>query len=193
MTQTPAEIARQEQREQLLAEAISLFAEVGEQAFSIRKLAARIDRAQTVVYRHFASKDDVLGEVVEHGFARLYATLPELSDDPREQLLAIGRHYLEFGLANGDLYQLMFDTRPRFLFAVGDDERKLRRIQLLDVAASALADLGISLAAEPAALADALWAQIHGLLALHHAHPEFTAERAREAYAALTQLLDLID
>ncbi len=184
--------AQAAQREQLLDAAIGLFAETGDTSFSMRELARRVGYAQTVVYRHFDGKDGLLEAIVTHGFDLLYDDLPELDGSPDEILRRIGAHYLAFGLANLDLYQLMFDRRPRDLFVVGDDPTKQERIRLLDLAAQALTDHAARLGVDAVALADALWAQIHGLLALHAAHPEFTAARAEHAYAAMTAVLDVL-
>lgn len=184
--------AKAAQREELVDAAIALFAETGDTSFSMRELARRVGYAQTVVYRHFDGKDGLLEAIVAHGFERLYADLPDLDGTPDEVLRGIGAHYLTFGLENLDLYQLMFDRRPRDLFVVGDDPTKRERIRLLDLAAEALAGYAERLGTDPVALADALWAQIHGLLALHAAHPEFTAARARQAYSALTASLDVL-
>src|SRR5580692_8937647 len=58
-------------RESLLRAAISLIAEVGPTAFTLREVARRAGVSHNAPYRHFPSKDDLMAAVAAEGFREL--------------------------------------------------------------------------------------------------------------------------
>lgn len=79
---------------------------------SLRALARRIGVSQTAPYRHFADKQALLAAMAARAFGELLRSLRragELAgDDPRQQLAAFARAYVDYAAANPALFKLMF-------------------------------------------------------------------------------------
>jgi AcrR family transcriptional regulator len=99
-------------RRRILDEAIGLLAREGPERMTMRALGERIDHSPASIYLHFRSKEALEIEIALRGFALLWETLaPALElDDPRKALAESMRRYLEFGLANRELYRHMFEA-----------------------------------------------------------------------------------
>jgi AcrR family transcriptional regulator len=184
---------KQELRQAIVDAAAALFLEYGYQGFSLRQVAERIGYSATTIYLYFADKDDLLFTVAEDGFGRFGAQLDAAAgaSDPLERLHAIGRAYVDFGLANPAYYRLMFMERADFLMQFYGAERK-PRLGTLDIVVQAVQEglaAGLIRAAPPQALADALWAAVHGVVALHLALPIVDRARAEQAAEAVLQVM----
>lgn len=101
-------------RTALIDAAARILATDGPSALSTRRLAAQVGASTMAVYTHFGSMDQVRQAVRQDGFARLGAELDALAhtDDPVTDLTADALGYLDFGLANPELYRAMFVDRP---------------------------------------------------------------------------------
>jgi AcrR family transcriptional regulator len=122
-------------RAQIVEVARRLFAEVGYQQTTTRQLARAADVSDALMYRHFASKDDVLRAVVDQGLAK-FAAMREVTAVGRDRLLSerlmtIGRAFLEVLDAQVDLL-VLFVSERRLL---ADDARL---VGFIDLAASGL-------------------------------------------------------
>ncbi len=103
---------REELRGRILGAARELFAELGYEAVTMRKIAARIEYSPTAIYSHFADKSDVLHACCEEDFralARKFQRIAEIAD-PIERLRQAGRAYAAFALEHPNHYRLMFMT-----------------------------------------------------------------------------------
>lgn len=102
-------------KKELLTYAYKMCERDGYTKLSIRSLAKESNVSQTAPYRHFKTKEDLFAEVAAEGFNRLLkAMLKSKSKNPKKNLTAAGREYINFGLKNSNTYDLMFGT------AVGD-------------------------------------------------------------------------
>jgi AcrR family transcriptional regulator len=103
-------------RDEILAAAERLLLETGSvQAVSVRAVADAVGVTPPSIYRHFTDKADLVFQVCARHFAALedhIRTACEGIDDPVDSLVALGRAYIEFGLANPEPYRIMFMTRP---------------------------------------------------------------------------------
>jgi AcrR family transcriptional regulator len=184
---------KHEVRQAILDAAAALFLEHGYQGFSLRQVAERIGYSATTIYLYFADKDDLLFTVAEEGFGRFGAQLQAAAGttDPLERLAAIGRTYVDFGLANPAYYRLMFMERADFLMQFYGAERK-PRLGTLDIVVQAVQegiDAGTIRSGPAQAVADALWAAVHGVVALHLALPVVDRARAEQAAIAVIDLM----
>ena len=79
--------------------------------FSLRELARRAGVSHNAPYKHFADKRELLAAVSGAGFEmltkRMASEMARLSN-PREQLFAMLRAYIDHGVENPALYSLMF-------------------------------------------------------------------------------------
>jgi AcrR family transcriptional regulator len=103
-------------RAEILAAAERLLLETGSvQAVSVRAVADAVGVTPPSIYRHFTDKADLVFQVCARHFAALEDHIRqecEGVDDPVDALVALGKAYIEFGLANPEPYRIMFMTRP---------------------------------------------------------------------------------
>lgn len=95
---------RVETRTAILAAARDLARSEGWEAVSMRRLADRIGYSTNYAYRYFSGRDDILLAWVRDGFARLAQTMRAAGPS----LQAAGAAYLDFGVDEPDLYQVMY-------------------------------------------------------------------------------------
>lgn len=103
-------LARTDLREACLAEAFAIINTAGVEKLSLREVARRIGVSHQAPYRHFASRDHLLAEVVRLAFADFAAALRAAPDteDPLADALAMGFAYVRFALTKPLKYRLMF-------------------------------------------------------------------------------------
>ena len=171
-----------------------LLEERGLHGFTLRECARRARVSHAAPAHHFGSVDDLLAEIAAQGFDELSAAMDAAaldSHDAARRLVAIGRGYVGFALANNAVFQLMFNSDTH-----RDDHERLGRAA--KAAYARLTD-GISDVVPQSspgaqqAMADLAWAGVHGfaMLALGG---EFDAARPDNPVFArrLNALLDAI-
>ena len=195
-----------ELRAAILAAAQSEFERHGYENFSLRRVAERIGYSPTTIYLHFENKDALLLETVKSGFAafdRAIAQAAGASDAPLQQLEALGRAYIGWGIANPTLYRLMFMQPADFhlmprLLGIGTPaaERESANTNAHRVTAQELLlgsiergiAQGVLRAGDATQMADALWASAHGLVSLA-ASPLMEPDHARHVAGPLLQTM----
>jgi AcrR family transcriptional regulator len=98
-------------RRAIVKAALEILNETQSLEFSLRELARRADVSHNAPYKHFADKRELLAAVSADGFERLAKRMAsEMAgrSDPREQLFAMLRAYIDHGVKNPALYSLMF-------------------------------------------------------------------------------------
>ena len=137
-------------------------------ALSLRALAADVGTSTTAVYALFGGKPGLLAALHAEAFARLGARLDAVpvGADPVEDLVALGRAYRDAALADPHFYEVMFGG------ALPADEQWwavaapiLRPVA--EVVNRAAASGVLRPEVDPATVALALWATVHGLVSLH--------------------------
>lgn len=179
-------------REACLAEAVAIISTSGVEKLSLREVARRLGVSHQAPYRHFASRDHVLAEIVRRAFAAFAAALrrvPE-TDNPAADALAMGFAYVGFAMAEPLKYRLMFggslpkpETHPEMMQGARDAFGVLR---------AAMARLHVMRGREPdPAVVDRealfTWSSLHGMVSLMRSDAMATldlAPGAREAFVA---------
>ncbi len=97
-------------REGCLTEALAIISTSGVEKLSLREVARRLGVSHQAPYRHFASRDHVLAEIVRRAFADFAQALrsPPQTDNPATDTLAMGMAYVAFAFAEPLKYRLMF-------------------------------------------------------------------------------------
>ena len=97
-------------REACLTEALSIISASGVEKLSLREVARRLGVSHQAPYRHFASRDHVLAEIVRRAFADFAQALrsPPQTDNPAADTLAMGMAYVAFASAEPLKYRLIF-------------------------------------------------------------------------------------
>ncbi|MFG2960944.1 TetR/AcrR family transcriptional regulator [Streptomyces sp. NPDC048291] len=106
---------REVTRQRVLEAAADLLAREGRDAVTTRVVAAAAGVQPPAIYRLFGDKDGLLDAVAEHGYATFLAAKHQDRhlQDPVEDLRAGWDLAVEFGLANPELYALMYGEPKR--------------------------------------------------------------------------------
>lgn len=159
--------SRPDVREALLAAARAELVEHGRAAISLRAVARRAGLSHASPKYHFGDRSGLLTAIAAEGFHALAERLSTVHEsDARQQLAALGRAYIDFGLAHRALFELMFT--PGELH--GDDPElaaaQQQAISSLTAAVSELSGNASAPPETPPTLALISWALVHGLVVL---------------------------
>ena len=191
---TPYARAREEGRgalrRALLDAASRLLTDEGPEALTMRRIAAEVGCSTTVLYTLFASKRNLANALYLEGFERLRRTLEAVpgAGDPLVHLRELGRAYRASALANPSYYGVMFGRSiPGFVPPPESRERAGETLAILVRAVAACVGAGLFRAEDPRAIAEVLWAAVHGAVSLElagHFPDPAEAERRFETVAA---------
>lgn len=112
MNQKTSRPERRNLREDCVAEGLRIVSERGVEALSLREVARRLGVSHQAPYKHFASRDHILAEMVRQSYASFAQFLEQrpLTQQPADDLGAMGEAYLEYAFAHPLQYRLMFGT-----------------------------------------------------------------------------------
>ncbi|MDW6058919.1 TetR/AcrR family transcriptional regulator [Streptomyces sp. FXJ1.4098] len=154
-------------RSRLIEVGVDLVTREGMQSLSLREIARRAGVSHGAPRRYFPTHLALLSAIARQGFAELAAGVAEAVGDgrvePRAQLMALGRVYLDFALTNRGMFELMF--RHDLLES---DHLGLREtsLPLFEVLVDLVARARPAVDAAPQVVAGALWANLHGIAQL---------------------------
>jgi AcrR family transcriptional regulator len=122
-------------RRAMLDTAMEMLAEDNGWQFTLRELARRAGVSHTASYKHFPDKAALLAELALIGMDQLRAALlaarPSAPETLREQFLEMSRAYVRFGMANPNLYRLMFSADARTAASARLKERGVAALAVL--------------------------------------------------------------
>jgi AcrR family transcriptional regulator len=167
---------RQELRVRILEAARELFAELGYEAVTLRKIADRIEYSPTALYFHFKDTETLMRELCDEDFAALAQQFKKIAreKDPIERLRQIGQAYVSFALDYPNHYRLMFMT-PHPPIGASEQRGVTRGNPEEDAYAFLKATVAEGLAEgrfrpeleDADLLAQTVWAGTHGVVSLH--------------------------
>ncbi|MZD10358.1 TetR family transcriptional regulator [Streptomyces sp. SID5785] len=152
-------------RERLVDAGVALVAEDGAAALSLREIARRAGVSHGAPRRWFPTHLELLSAIARRGFADLGARAAAAVDgtdpDPRARIAVLARVYLDFAAEQRGMYELMFrhDLLESDRFGLRETSLPLFGT-LVELVAEARPG------AEPAVVAGALWANLHGVAQL---------------------------
>jgi len=118
---SPGEIQRV--REDIMKHALDLIVTDGYDGFSMRKLATQLGIAAKTIYNYFQNKDELYLCILTKGFEQLLEYLMKAAsshNDAMDQVGAVIAAYVDFGLENANIYNLMFTWHvPKFKDYIG--------------------------------------------------------------------------
>lgn len=152
-------------RAAILDTARSIAAAEGWQAVSMRKIAAAIEYSPTIIYEHFASREELILEIVKDGYGQLTAVIERLGRPADLHQLATA--YFEFSQANRLIYEAMFGLGIPYTY-----DLHLPAIEkLYGYLSRCIAQVyGAQDEDELMALAILFWSHLHGLIAFSFAN-----------------------
>jgi len=136
----------------------------GWDAVTTRRLSTEIEYSQPVIYKHFASMEDLVEAIALEGFGELAEALGRARRHaaPEEAVRAVAHAYSKYATENPALYDAMFTRATRLRFGAEDTAAPL---------SSAYAELHAATATTAGerdvdTLTEVLWAALHGLTTL---------------------------
>jgi AcrR family transcriptional regulator len=165
-------------RQLITATARSLAESEGWDAVTTRRLSTEIEYSQPVLYKHFASMEDIVEAVALEGFAELAAALRAARESgraaragagvrqggaaPSDEIGRAAAAYVDFAARNPALYDAMFTRSTRLRFAADDSPAPL--IESFGELRGAVATMAG--ARDVDTLTEVVWAALHGLVML---------------------------
>jgi AcrR family transcriptional regulator len=109
---TPGTYHHGDLRNALIQAGLSILAEEGVQALTLRAVARRVGVSHAAPYRHFSDKEALLAAIAEQGFDLLTASVGAAAErfpaDPAAQLAEAGWAYVQFALEHPAHLRVMF-------------------------------------------------------------------------------------
>lgn len=104
---------KQEMRKLIISAAMEMFIKDGYEKTSIRNIAEKIEYSPATIYLYYKDKDELFYEIQAEAFDQMHAYFEAkvTSNDPVERLRELLSAYIEYGITNPDLYDLMFILR----------------------------------------------------------------------------------
>jgi AcrR family transcriptional regulator len=102
-----------EMRRLIMDAAMDMFVKDGYEKTSIRNIADKIEYSPATIYLYYKDKDELLWGLQAEAFGKLADVFRErvTATEPLQQLRQLAKIYVEFGMSNPDLYDLMFIIR----------------------------------------------------------------------------------
>jgi AcrR family transcriptional regulator len=159
-------------RNALVEGAIDLMEEGNSFDFSLRDLAARVGVSAPALYSHFADKGALMVAVAITGFKKLRAALQPTVQNDKDlvtQFLDMGQAYVQFGVDNPALYDLMFASPElppqRHVYPELKEAGDYARDVLISLLAR-MQEAGAMRRGEVLMDGFTVWAHVHGLASL---------------------------
>lgn len=162
-------------RRLILDSARIVVVEQGYAALTMRRLAKMIGYSATSIYLYFESKDALLHALIEEGMDLLHARLTEAvarAESDAEAVRMVCRAYVDFGMDNPEYYEVMFMLHPQRMerFPAGKYRRARRNLDVIGQAIRSATGRDRDADGPSLLEASAVWAQLHGAIALVIAH-----------------------
>jgi AcrR family transcriptional regulator len=139
----------------------------GVEALSMRELAGRIDYSPSGLYEYFSSKQEIIGALVNEGFARLTARMAHgiQGQTALARLQEAGKVYMQFAVQEPHVYLMLFNHQPLAPFPFTVVEQNTAYAQLVHILQDGLqtGEFHSASGAGWQELTYACWSLIHGL------------------------------
>lgn len=164
------QVDRSSLREKIITTSLELATHYGEEALTMRAVAARLGTSATTLYQYFDSKAAILREIRLRGMRQLLegARVALEHQDEREAMLGVSRRYLAFARENPWLYRLLHNEDLPEEVLDRDQVDDVRAVQA-GVSEQAMALLGRFVENDREQLGEfvaAWWCMLHGLASL---------------------------
>jgi AcrR family transcriptional regulator len=155
---------RDARRRLITATARTLAEHEGWDAVTTRRLSTEIEYSQPVLYKHFASMEEIVEAVALEGFGELAETLSAArrsAGAAGDALNRTARGFSKFAADNPALYDAMFSRATRLRFGADPPAPLHAAFSELRAAVATVAD-----DQDSETLTEVLWAGLHGLATL---------------------------
>jgi len=122
------------EKEKIMKMAVELINDEGFEQFNMRKLGKRLGIAAKTIYNYYKNKDELYLTILANGFQELLDQCIIASkkiSNPIDQLIAMGKAYIEFGITQSHYYNLMFTWNvPKYNDYANTSLENLARVEL---------------------------------------------------------------
>lgn len=183
------------QREDVLARACDLYLAEGLDGFTMRKLARAVGVTAPALYRHYASKEAVLCDLVREAYGRFTSYLYRALEGrtPEERLRHAGEAYLSFVLEHPHWYRMVFVAPEHLGLGALPEDIETQGCAVHQFWVDRLRecmDAGLLEQDDPVQVGLTLWAHAHGLIRLYQSGQLRMSEEAfRGLYMASARRL----
>lgn len=156
-------------RTAILDAARHLIAANGHRDVSMRDIAGDVGCSVSSLYLYFANRDALIHTLIDEGFQRWYdeqLAIEARHAEPWARLEGVARGYVEFGLGNAEVYEIMYMFHPRSMERLPKELYRRARRGFDRVAQTVLACAPAGTLDDDGAreLAAATWATLHGVV-----------------------------
>ena len=164
---SPREKRRARTRDSILEAAMQIVMQHGVEALSMREIAERIEYSPSGLYEYFSSKEEIIAELVNEGFARLTARLEHgiHGETALSRLQEAGKVYMQFALQEPQVYLMMFNHKSLTPFPLTEVEQNTAYSKLFQIFQDGLlsGEFRSASGAGSQELAYTSWSLMHGL------------------------------
>ena len=184
-----------ERRGEILAAATRIFLQEGVAGATMRRIAAEVGVSPTALYVYFPDKEAILEAIAQAWFIELLGVLEASQAGQGNAVDAMRaglRAYVEFGLARPDSYRLTFLSRPGIRdpkLPCDDIPEADRSFGVLQSGVEAMIHDGLFRPGDPVAVAETIWAALHGLTVILIDQPEHLETPPK---MLIEQMLDMV-
>lgn len=159
---------KQEMVENILNAAMKLFLSQGYKNVTIRKIADEIEYSPGTIYLYFKDKEEILLALQTRAFGKFYEAQMSVQNikDPVQRLMAHGKKYIEFALANPEYYDLMFIMEQPVITKSEEWHTGMNSYDLLRKNVKDCTDKGLLRFNNYEAASFALWSFVHGIASI---------------------------
>jgi AcrR family transcriptional regulator len=158
-------------RERIRQQALNLYSQAGVEAISIRAVAHRVGVSPAGIYSFFKNRQALVEALWLDPVLVILAEMVRVAQatpDPLDRIARLLDIYIDFAFSSPEIYRGAFlHVRPAK--AAPPNQRGLEALDFQRLLGEAIAqgqDLSLIRPGDPAILAQALWAGVHGALAL---------------------------
>jgi AcrR family transcriptional regulator len=184
----------------ILSAARQLFLEKGFDKTSMRNIADLIEYSPGIIYHYFKDKNEIFHTLHAEGFLELGRRMQVLLsvNNPMERLKAMGKIYIEYGIENPDMYDLMFIKEAPVDFLEDESHWKEGSDVFggLRNTVEQCVQAGHFKGHETEALSFMVWSTVHGMVSLQIRkrcdviNSELKETIVSDAYQSLTKIID---
>lgn len=158
---------KKQMEQDILNAAMKLFLAHGFRNVTIRKIAEKIEYSPATIYLYFKDKEEILLELQNRAFQKFYDAQMSIQniESPLEKLIAHGKVYIEFALANPEQYDLMFILEQPVI-PKREIHKGIESYDLLRQNVKECVDKGLIKSKNFEAVAFSLWAFVHGIASI---------------------------
>ncbi|WDV45799.1 TetR/AcrR family transcriptional regulator [Clostridiaceae bacterium M8S5] len=113
-------------KQKLINRGLLLLNEKGIEGFSLRKVASMCGVSHNAPYKHFKDKDELINKIIREVWKKFNIALLEVTklypNDPKLQIVEMGKMYVKFMVENPEYFKLMFLSNDVYTIRIKDDK-----------------------------------------------------------------------